>query len=143
MKKRIALTVAIGALVLTLVPVAFAGKGGGGGKPSGGGGSTLNLVVVSSPVNDGLPHYAGQVTFNVSTTATTQPSVKLNCYQGGVLVAYSSAGFYPSYPWPWAQTFTLASGDWTGGAADCTASLYYYNGKGYTTLKAISFHVQA
>ena len=37
MIKKIALSVAIGALVLTLVPVALAGKGTGGkGKPGGG-----------------------------------------------------------------------------------------------------------
>ena len=45
MIKRIALAAALGALVLTLVPVAFAGKpaASGGGKPGGGNSQTSNL----------------------------------------------------------------------------------------------------
>ena len=54
-----------------------------------------------------------------------------------------SAGFYPEYPWPWAQTFTLSSGAWTGGAANCTATLYYFNGRSYPTLATQSFAVAA
>jgi len=141
---RIALLIAALAALLA-VPAAFAGKGGGGGKPGGGGttggSSTLTLVLLNS--TDGLPHYGQQVTFNVSTTATTQPSVKLECFQGGKLVRTGSAGFYPEYPWPWAQTFSLSSGAWTGGAADCTASMYYYNGRSYPTLATLRFTVQA
>jgi hypothetical protein len=69
--------------------------------------------------------------------------VKLQCFQGSTLVYTSSAGFYPGYPWPWAQTFTLSSAAWTGGAASCTASLYYWNGRRYSTLKTLSFSVAA
>jgi hypothetical protein len=125
---------------LALAPAALGGKPV---KPRGGGGSASSLTLVLLNSTDGIPHWGQKVTFNVSTTATTKPLVKLQCFQGGVRVYTSSAGFYPGYPWPWAQTFTLASGAWTGGAASCTASLYYWTGKRYSTLKTISFGVAA
>ena len=101
--------------------------------------SSLGLVLLNS--TDGLPHWGQQVTFNVSTTATTQPNVSLNCYQNGVLVYGAVAGFYPSYPWPWTQVFTLSSPSWTGGGANCTASLYYFSGKKTITLATMSVQV--
>ncbi len=101
--------------------------------------SSLSLVLLNSA--DGLPHWGQQVTFNVSTTATTQPNVSLNCYHNGVLVYGAVAGFYPSYPWPWTQTFTLSSPSWTSGGADCTAALYYFNGTKTVTLATLSFGV--
>ena len=118
---------------------AFAAKGGG--KPAGGGSSTLNLVLLDS--TDGVANYGERITFEVATTATDKPSVKVACTQAGTVVYRSSAGFYPDYPWPWAQTFSLSSTAWTGGAADCTATLYYYNGKSYPTLATRTFHVDA
>jgi len=118
---------------------AVAGKGGRGHNASASGGGTISLVLLNS--TDGVPHYGQQVTFNVSTTATDKPSVKLNCYQGGVLVYTHSAGFYAGYPWPWEQTFTLRSGAWTGGAADCTAELYFWDGRKFITLTTLGFHV--
>jgi len=101
--------------------------------------SSLSLVLLNS--TDGLPHWGQQVTFNVSTTATTQPNVSLNCYQNGSLVYGAVAGFYPSYPWPWTQIFTLSSPSWKSGGANCTASLYYFSGKKTTTLTTMSFQV--
>ena len=137
--------VAEGALISLLVVGLMAGSAlaakGGGSRPSGGGsGSSVSVVLLNS--TDGIAHYGQQVTFNVSTTVS-QPSVKLECFQAGVRVYYGSAGFYPEYPWPWAQTFTLSSGAWTGGAANCTATLYYFNGRSYPTLATQSFAVAA
>src|SRR5438552_380709 len=88
--------------------------------------SNLSLTLLNS--TDTLAHWGQQVTFNVSTTATTEPNVSLNCYQNGSLVYGAVAGFYPSYPWPWTQIFTLSSPSWTAGGADCTATLYYFSG---------------
>lgn len=140
----IVLVLSLAVLALAVVPAAgLAAKGGnGGGKPGGGGGgggsSSLTLVVLDP--DDGGANYGEQVTFNVSTTATDKPSVSLECSQDGVVVYRASAGFYPEYPWPWAQTFTLSSGAWTGGAAQCTATLYYMNSRGRAvTLTTLSF----
>jgi hypothetical protein len=139
---RIALIAAVAALAL--VPTALAGKGGGG-KPGGGGGGTttsssLSLVLLNS--SDGQAHWGQQVTFNVATTATASPFVSLNCYQGSTWVLTASAGFFPSYPW--SRDFTLSSGSWPSGAADCTARLYMTkDGSRTTTLATLSFHVSA
>ena len=134
-RARFAFTAVLCALVLALVPAALAGNG----KP--GSGTSLTLVVLNAP--DGLPHYGKQVTFKVSTTATTEPHVSLKCYQSGVLVYTTQTGYYAGYLWPWTQTMTLASVAWTGGAADCTAVLYYFKGKSTLTLATLKFHVYA
>jgi hypothetical protein len=103
--------------------------------------SSLPLVLLNS--TDGLPHYGQSVTFQVSTTATAQPNVSLDCYQGGSLVYGAVSGFYASYPWPGTQDFPLASPSWTGGPASCTASLYYFSGKKTVTLTTLNFQVYA
>ena len=142
-------TLVVAVCALALVPMAFAAKGGGSGKgrPGGGGGagggSTLTMVLAEDTNANGVPNYAEKVTFKVSTTASTNPQVSLKCYQNGSLVLNGSAGFGADDPWPWAQIFTLSTAAWTGGAADCTGTLYYYNGKGYTTLATTSFPVAA
>src|SRR5438046_1181345 len=139
----------IGVMALLLVVstlsagTAFAAKGSGGGKGGGGTTGTGSLTLVLLNSTDGLPHYGQQVTFTVSTTATTEPHVSLNCNQSGVLVYTTQPGYYAGYPWPWTQTMTLASGAWTGGAADCTATLYYFSGTSTVTLGTLNFHVYA
>lgn len=145
----IALTAILCVAALALVPAAFAGKGGGK-KPGGGGGGTsggsssLNLVVVSSPYNDGLVHWGGEITFNVSTTATTEPHVSVSCSQGGPVVYSAATGYYAGYPWPWTQYMTLSSTAWSGGAASCVAKLYSLNQSGgTTTLASMSFSALA
>lgn len=103
--------------------------------------SSLSLVLLNS--TDGLPHWGQNVTFTVSTTATSEPYVSLNCSQNGVLVYGASAGFFPGYPWPGSQIFPLSSPSWTGGAASCTAKLYYVNGRKTITLATLNFRVYA
>jgi hypothetical protein len=135
---RIALPVAIAALVFALAPTALAGKGGGGHAGSGGGGGgSITLSLLNS--TDGLAHYGKQVTFNVS--ASFQPWVNLTCYQNGTLAYNAWAGFFPSYEY--GQIFTLTSGWWTGGAADCTANLTESTAKGLVTRATTTFHVYA
>jgi len=127
--------VAEGALIALLVVglaagTTFAGKptsgsGGhkGGGGTTGGGTGSLALVLYADVNGNGQVNYLDTVTFTVSTTATTTPTVTLRCYQNGNMVLQSSAGFYPSYPWPDAQHMVLNSPAWSGGAASCTAVL--------------------
>jgi len=127
-------------LALAVAPASFAGKGGGksgGGTTSGGGGSSLSLVLMNS--TDGLPHYGQQVTFSVSTTATARPYVNLDCTQNGALAYSNQVGYYPGYPW--VQYFVLSSSYWTGGDASCTARLTTWNGRSWSTITSISFHV--
>ncbi len=103
--------------------------------------SSLSLVLLNS--TDGLPHWGQDVTFTVSTTATAYPYVSLDCYQNGVLVYGAMAGFFPSYPWPGSQIFPLSSPSWTSGAASCTATLYYVDGKRTITLTTLNVQVYA
>jgi hypothetical protein len=114
---------------------------GGGGKPGGGTGGTggLTLVMVTDANGNAAPNWGDQVTFNVSTTATTEPHVDLTCSQNGVVVLGATTGFYASYPWPWTQIMTLSSPSWTAGAADCTATLYYFSGSRNTVLSTVRF----
>ena len=129
-----ALALALAMLVVSATPT-FAAKGHGGG----GGTSTLTLVLLNS--TDGTPHWGQNVTFSVSTTATSRPYVNLDCTQNGALVYSGQAGYFPDYPW--VNDFILRSSYWTGGDADCTARLTYFNGKSWSTLSSISFHVYA
>ena len=103
--------------------------------------SSLKLVLVNS--TDGLAHWGQSVTFNVSTTATAEPNVSLDCYQNGSLVLGAVAGFYPSYPWPDSKTFILSSPAWIGGPASCTAALYYFSGRKTVTLTTMAIPVSA
>ncbi len=103
--------------------------------------SSLTLVLLNS--TDTVPHYGQQITFTVTTAATTEPHVSLKCSQSGAVVYTTTTGYYASYPWPWTQTMTLSSYAWTGGAADCTATLYYFSGKRTITLLTMSVPVAA
>src|SRR2546427_4272052 len=89
-------------------------------------GDSFSLVVLNS--TDGLAHWGGQVTFTVSTTATTEPHVSLRCSQNGVLVYATQTGYYAGYLWPWTQVMTLSSVAWTGGAGDRVPPPHYFLG---------------
>ena len=113
------------------------------GKPA----SSLNLVVLPSgtaaaAATTAEPSYGGQVTFDVSTTQTDRPYVNVRCFQDGNWVYDGWRGFYPSYYTE--PVFTLSSNYWTGGAAECTARLVYYDRQGrLRELTSMGFHVTA
>jgi hypothetical protein len=125
--------------VLAVAPSAYAAKntagGHGGGKNSGGSG-TISLVLLNS--TDGLAHYGQSVTFSISTTATTQPWVHLQCYKSGSLVGEGWDGYFQGSLS--GRNFTLASPSWTSGAADCTGTLTTPQ---WVPLASTSFHVYA
>jgi len=135
------LVAGVSAALLLALPAGVLAKGGIG--TTSGSGSTVAMVLASDADANGLPNWDDSVTYKVATTATTQPYVSTQCTQNGQLVLSTSAGFYPSYAWPSAQTVPLSSMAWAGGAADCTAKLYYPTRRGTTTLATITFHVGA
>jgi hypothetical protein len=137
----VVMIVAMFAVFATPTLAAKRGGGGGGGGSTSGGASHLTLILVNS--TDGLAHWGQQITFSISTTATSEPHVSVICYQGGSLVYSAQSGYFAGYPWPWTQVMTLSSSLWTGGAADCTATLYSLSGSRSTTLATMSFHVYA
>ena len=130
----LAIGLSIGALAgASAVSAAPGGKGGGGS-------SSMTLVLIDSP--DLVANYGERITFAVSTTATSTPLVSLFCYQGSALVFQGYAGFWDSYPYN--HDFTLRSGAWAGGAADCHARLYYSrDGRRTITLATLDFAVSA
>ena len=127
------------AISLVAQPQGKGNPNSGAGKPNSGT-SSLSLVLLDS--TDGLAHYGQRVTFEVATTATTEPLVDLGCYQNGTLVLLGFAGFSSTDPWPWTKIMTLSTSAWTGGEADCTARLYSASNTGKTTtLATLNFHV--
>lgn len=135
MRKTIAAALVV-AVTMALAGTALAGK------PT----SSLSLVLVSSSSTTALasaavePAYGSQVTFDVSSTETNRPFVNLRCYQNGAFVYDGWSGFFDSYVPE--SNFTLASGYWTGGAADCTARLVEWGRNGRErTLATLDFHV--
>lgn len=134
-------------LALALVPAALAGKpgGGGGGGGTGGGSSSISAPVLVNDANhDGAVSFGDTVTFNESTSATSQPYVNVLCYQNGVQVMNSWNGFFDQALNP-TRNFGLYSPSWKSGAASCTAWLDMIGGKrGSTTeLTSVSFQVGA
>jgi hypothetical protein len=138
LSSAVGLAAAVFAVCLALAPASLAAKGGTGATHKGGGGSTsssaISLVVLNSP--DGLPHWDGEVTFDVTSTVTSEPWVELTCYQDGLSVLVGWKGFFERSLTT--QVFTLASNGWRGGAADCTAWLETPKG---AKLVSTSFHV--
>ncbi|MBX4201597.1 hypothetical protein KW803_01720 [Candidatus Saccharibacteria bacterium] len=81
----------------------------------------FKLVMVTDANSDGLPNFKDVVTFSFTSLSTT-PSVKLECFQNGVLVSSETDGFYPDYPWD--TNYELGpTYVWTSGSANCTATL--------------------
>jgi hypothetical protein len=107
------------ALAMTAGSV-FAAKGGGGS----GGGSDPSIALASVAGAASIqPTLGGYVTFVTTYPSNVQnPRIEVLCYQGGTLV-YGEAGGV-------SDSFLLGGGGSTwltnGGAADCTANLYYF-----------------
>ncbi|HEY5660579.1 MAG TPA: hypothetical protein VI300_27595 [Solirubrobacter sp.] len=131
--------------VLLLVTASVAFAAGGATKSSS---SSISLQLMVAPTASGSlsPSYGQSVTFNVSTSATSQPFVHVKCSQNGTLVYESWQAWF--YGRNGTQSFTMGGTPaWQGGAAECTAYLenwdsYSKNGK-ITVLASTAFHVDA
>ena len=113
---------------------------GGGGKKGGGGATAGSLAwkMVTDVNGDGSPNWGDTVTWTFSTSES-EPHVDLTCSQNGAVVYGATTGFYASYPWPWTQYMTLSSQAWSGGAANCVAQLYVFDGSRQSVLATNSF----
>ena len=137
MLSKIAVAAAIAAS-LVFAGTAFAGKTTSSSSIAG-----PYLVGTSSPTGAAAvaPQFGQTITFNVSTTATSNPFVNLNCYQNGVLVMNSWSAFFPGGT---NQNFGLYSPSWQSGAANCTADLGMLTSNGrWKVLASNSFQVNA
>jgi hypothetical protein len=129
----------VGALVLATPAVAASNGNGGGAAKS----SSISLAQPSAATAAAVtgPGYGDLVSFDISTNETATPFVNVNCYQNGALVSEGWEGYFDGALGD--RYFGLYSPVWTGGAADCTASLdSLVNGR-FRVLASTSFHVDA
>lgn len=149
MRRAMTLSAMALAIAALIVSPAAAGKTGSGRTGGGKGGHTtpppastgsFSLVLLDS--TDGVGHYGQHYSFSVQTNAA-YPFVRDDCSQNGTRVYSEYKGFYPG--WVWGQEFTWWSSAWSGGAADCVATLYYTDStfNNPTTMATLSFHVAA
>ena len=146
MKRRIADVAPVIALVFALAiaaPLAFAAKGGGGGKYDSSSSISIHSPLVYDANGDGLPNWGDTIRFDVSTTVTTEPFVELICSQNGVVVYGANTGYFDSYAWPWTQNMKLGSQMWTGGDADCVATMFTFRHGHRWNLAVVSFTAYA
>lgn len=143
MRKHFVMLAVVAMLALAAAP-ALAAKGGKGKSGSGkNNDATINLVMASDNDGDGQVSHGDQVSFDVYTSATDKPNVRVKCSQNGTVVYGAVTGYYDGYPWPWTQVMTLSSQNWTGGTADCVAELHYFKRTRTIVLKSLSFTVGA
>jgi apolipoprotein N-acyltransferase len=133
MRRTILIAAFLGVLALAATP-AFAGRSS----------SSVTLVPLSgataATTSSSSVAYGSQVTFNVSTTATSFPWVEVLCWQGKTLVYAQTMGFFSSfYTAPVYQLGPTPS--WSGGAANCTATLFSYENAKRRDLASTAFNV--
>lgn len=109
-------------VILAAVVIALAATTAGEVSPVGKRGNASSSPP-SIRLNESEPHLGGTVTFAVVYPKTVKsPRVAVRCYQNGVL-GYGEGGSYD-------HAFLLGGGwsDWkvAGGAANCTAELFYF-----------------
>jgi hypothetical protein len=123
MKGRIGiLTVAIVGLVLVASP-AMAAKGGNG---KGHGGAGTAPVQNSIILNETAPRFGDYVSFTVSYPNTVKDAyIRVNCSQNGQLVYGEGGTSTSSFKLGGDSSLWVNNG---GGAADCQAGLYYFQG---------------
>jgi hypothetical protein len=135
--RRILLVLVASGVMAVLVTPALAGRSS----------SSVSLHPLSAPAatTSASPSdtvaFGSQVTFDVSTTATSYPWVETLCYQGRTLVYGATHGFFSSYFT--APVYTLGPTQlWSGGAATCTATLFSTtDGSKRKVLATTSFNV--
>lgn len=135
-------TAVVGATLLagSLAGIADAARGGNHGDNSRGGGKNGDSSLTLVNLTDDATSRHDSITFELSTTATDRPYVKLICSQAGRDVINGSIGYFEG--WPWADYFVLNSSTWVDGGAECTAELYMLAANGrHHTLADVAFSV--
>jgi|SRR5579859_4481042 len=106
-------------------PASAAEAGPAGDAPTTG---TLTL-------NSADPSFGATISFSAGFSPMKWvPEESVECWQGGQMV-YLDVQVDTDGTSPWTSSFTLWSQAWAdagGGAANCTASFYYYTWKGHT-----------
>jgi hypothetical protein len=129
------LTAAVVAVLLAVPATTFAAKGGGGNTAA-----SISLAATSGQAGT-QPALGSTIWFNVSAPSNVNnPRVQVMCYQNGAVV-YGETGSTGQATGDGTDSLGysgfLLGGGWsqwkaTGGAADCTASLFYFAQKAGT-----------
>jgi len=107
--------------------------GGGESGPAGGSSiSRLAVTLVTDKNGDGRPSRGDSITFAISTTQAWD-QVSVVCTQNGTVVLSDVRTLDMWSP------FTLTSQTWSGGAADCKATLEQLNETKATTIASATF----
>ena len=134
----------LAALMLAALAVggtAAAGNGGGSGRSA----SSISLVMMGSATATS----AAPASPTLGPAGHVRRFDQRDCVSvgDGDVSAERHSGVSPVrffYPAPASPMFTLSSYAWAGGAAECTADLYYVNAKGASvTLASTSFSVES
>lgn len=118
-------TVGIAAAILVLAAAPAFAKKGGHDKS----GSALTPAGIT--LNESEPHFGDAVTFSTTHDPLRDGArIWVRCWQGETWVFQVASTE--------AAQFLLAGGSWTGGAAHCSAELFYYEYQGQTATNLVS-----
>ena len=136
-RRMTSLLLLIGLMVVLGAAPAVAGRGDKGNKPTIESSITLDTTDALAKTSTALagPTLGSEVTFSVTHPKSVKnPRVAVRCYQDGDMV-YAQAG-----PYDFAFLLGGAASDWldSGGSADCTAELFYFDSKGNKVTVAYS-----
>ena len=128
MNRKWAIPVALLAIVTVLTGPALAGGNKGGGGKGGTNTAAPSGTLSVAPQN---PNYGDAVTFSASVSGVPSNAdllVALKCYQDSVWVYQLQRSLSSDFPLGGAGV----SSGWTGGAAYCTADLFYFTYTAHT-----------
>jgi hypothetical protein len=101
----------------------------------------INLRLVNDANHDGEPNWGDIVTFDASTSSVASPVLQVSCYKNGQNVLYVQKSYNTGVQIAAARYIQLKSSQWTGGSADCAATLLKTNFGKTTVLSTSTFHV--
>jgi hypothetical protein len=134
---RRAITTTVALLALVITPFALGAKGGKADPTAG-----INV----SPTGTYTFGQAIDVTTNIPAYPNNAgPWIEMKCSQNGVVVGTSDEAGFPGGVGYQDPFYLGPSASWTGGAADCTVTVFHLNSSNtkLVTDATTSFHVDA
>lgn len=101
--------------------------------------ASMHLRMVTDNNGDGQPNRGDTITFDVASSDSS--TVQLGCYQNGTNVLSVDSHYDNASPSNSNRHLILSSANWTGGAAECRATLYHVSHGKAHELASYNFHV--
>jgi len=135
-RRMFVLAATIAGVALVCVPIALAGKPSHGGGTTGG-----SYTITLSPT--GSYYFGENIYATTNAPVSLSPFISMKCYQNGALVGTTDHAAFPG-GWYYGWAFSLGpSAAWTGGAANCTFSVYHSSGGKTVTDATLKITVSA